>query len=85
MAITMCVHWLVVAGGSLLLSLEALLSELQGYHHFVPSPGLWVTGTDDLSLAAPISMSLFSPQEALPPSHPASQGSVRGSQLPSCR
>lgn len=80
---TMYLHWLVAPGGLLLL--KALFSVLQGYHHFVPSLGLAVPGTDDLGLAATSSMSPFSPQEALPPSHPASQGSARGSQLPFCQ
>lgn len=81
--ITMCLHWLAMASGFLLF--KALFSVLQGYHRFVPSLGLRVPGTDGLSLAATSSMSPFSLQEALPPSRPASQGSARGSQLPSCR
>lgn len=81
-AVTMDVHWLVAGG---LLLLEALFSGLQGYLHCVPSLGLRVPGTDDLSLAVPSSMSPFSSQEALPPSRPVSQGSARGSQLPSCQ
>ena len=81
--ITTCLQWLAMAGGFLLL--KALLSVLQGYHRFVHSPGLGVPGTDGLSLTAMSSMSPISPQEALPPSHPASRASVRGSQLPSCQ
>lgn len=81
--IVTCLHWLAMAGGFLLLG--ALFSTWQGYHHFLPRPGFGVSCTDGLSLAATSSMSPFSPQEALPPSRPASRGSARGSQLPSCR
>lgn len=81
--ITVCLHCLVMAGGFLLP--KALFSVLQGYHCFVSSLCLGMPGTDGLSLTAMNSMFPFSPQEALPPSRPASQGSARGSQLPSCR
>lgn len=81
--ITTCLPWLAMAGGFFLL--KVLFSALQGYHRFVPSPGLGLPGADGLSLTATSSMSPFSPQEALPPSRPASRGSARGSQLPSCQ
>lgn len=81
--ITMCLQCLAMAGGFLLL--KDLVSVLEGYHCFVPSPGLGVPGTDGLDLAAINSMSPFSPQEALPHSRPASRASARVNQLPSCR
>lgn len=81
--ITTYSHRLATACGFLLL--KALFLVLQGYHCSVPSPGLGLPGTFGLSLTATSSMSPFSPQEALLPSLPASQDSVRGSQLPSCR
>lgn len=81
--IAMCLHWLTMVVEFLFC--KALHSSWAIITISSPALQVTVTSTAGPRLAAVSSMSLFSLQEALPPSHPVSRGSVRGSQLPSCR